>query len=205
VLEPCYDSGGERELASVEVCFAVCLAATLLLSEAAGADPQQLAASQWLTVSGTTRCSGDPEGLASRILEATIGTRDPELWVELDILDGAESTAAMVRLALGSRVIGAKRIVAPTCEDALDAAVAVVALALSSKPEATVAVGAGAAVRIGSGELRAIGWYGVPSTREEVSAIVESTRSDFAAAGSDYCHGIDAERWVALCVAWRLA
>ena len=237
------------------MCSASCLLALLLLSHEARATEG------WLTFTGSASCSASPEELASRILELAIGSHDPKLRVEIDMLDGTEDTAAMIRLTLGSRRIGSKKLVAATCEEALDAALAVVALALSSEPRATgtaeaaapvtapasgaadttspaaglpegdrsvepgeprpgtdtwrllfaggvehgtlaeptVVVGAGAAASIGRGELRAIGWYGLPSSREEVSAVFESTRSDFAAAALDYCGGIDRERWLGLC------
>jgi hypothetical protein len=72
-------------------------------------------------------------------------------------------------------------------------------------PEPTATVGAGVVASVGDAEFRALAWYGVPSSREEVSqptgepSRVASTRADFGAASLDYCQSLQGWRWLALC------
>ena len=59
---------------------------------------------------------------------------------------------------------------------------------------------AGAALRAGTGELRALVLYGVPSIEELESDRFERTYTDFAAAELDYClGGVLTPSWLALC------
>jgi hypothetical protein len=240
--------------ARVAVRAAACWAVLGGTSDVGAAEP-------WLRFSGSERCSVSPEVLASRIREATLGTPNPELGVEVTISGGVRTTAR-VRLTLGSLSIGMKELEARTCDEMLDAITTVVALALSSGEEAsvvppvpaarradtglgdvglpehtpapalpadvaapgelgqgtrgwrvllgvgadrgslseaTLVVRAGAAARLGGGELRALASYGVPSVREEVADVLRRVRADFGAVALDYCHGLDAERWVSAC------
>jgi hypothetical protein len=72
-------------------------------------------------------------------------------------------------------------------------------------PEPTATVGAGVVTRAGQAELRALAWYGVPSSREEASqragepSTVASTRADFGAASLDYCQSLEGWQWLAPC------
>jgi hypothetical protein len=78
--------------------------------------------------------------------------------------------------------------------------------------EPTAVLGAGTRAGGVWGELRGFAWYGLPSTREEVSVTTERTRADFLALTLDYCHGLDRARWLGLCAGvetslsrtWRL-
>jgi hypothetical protein len=70
--------------------------------------------------------------------------------------------------------------------------------------DATLVVRAGAAAGLGGGELRAVASYGVPSVREEVSDVLRSVHADFGAVALDYCHGLDAQRWVSACAGLEL-
>jgi hypothetical protein len=78
---------------------------------------------------------------------------------------------------------------------------------------ATIAIEAGAALRLGPGEARALLRYGVPSTRsehEQVAAATSATRgadlrADFAVAALDYCLGLDRAQWLAACGGLELA
>jgi hypothetical protein len=228
----------------------------------------------WLSFRGSAGCSVERDELASRILEAVAGARDPALAVQVDVADGPD-TLATVQLVLGSRVLGVKQLEAPTCDEALDAIVAVVALALSSSAQEqahappdeparatavatwaeapieqnsgpadgrarssrvdgeaadetkskapswrvlagigvdtgtlaqpTAVVGGGAALTLARAELRAMGRYGVPSTREELSVTFESVRTDFGAATLDCCWGLDRARWVSACAGLELS
>jgi hypothetical protein len=94
------------------------------------------AAEPWLRVQGSEHCSVPDRVLAERIREATIGTPDPRLTVDVSLSEGLPTTAR-VRLALGSRSIGVKELEAPTCAEVLSAVTAVVALALSSDSDAS--------------------------------------------------------------------
>lgn len=60
-------------------------------------------------------------------------------------------------------------------------------------------LGGGARAAAAWGELRGLVWYGLPSTREEVSLVSERTRADFLALSLDYCRGLDKARWLGLC------
>jgi hypothetical protein len=93
------------------------------------------AAEPWLRVQGSEHCSVPASVLAARIREATIGTPDPLLTVDVSISEGLP-TKARVRLALGPRSIGVKELTAPTCAEVLEAITTVVALALSSESDA---------------------------------------------------------------------
>ncbi|HMI92881.1 MAG TPA: hypothetical protein VK509_16010 [Polyangiales bacterium] len=79
---------------------------------------------------------------------------------------------------------------------------------------ATIAIEAGAALRLAGGEARALVRYGVPTSqqeREEVAATASSghssssLRADFAAAALDYCLGIDEAQWLGACGGLELA
>jgi hypothetical protein len=262
---------------SVRVLFVACGAATVLANHDASA------AEAWLTARGSRRCAVERHELAARIEQSVVGVRNPALAVEVQLWDAAEGTAAVVRLTQGARIIGVKRLVAPSCSETLDAVGAVAALALSSEPAATprsepetqpatsareirlepetqaaprstapvfevpaseldqgtlvrpapisgnspgasrwrmlmalgadvgtlpaptATVGAGVVASVGDAELRGLAWYGVPSSREEVSqrtgepSRVTSTRADFGAASLDYCQSLQGWRWLALC------
>jgi hypothetical protein len=244
-----------------------CAAAVLFSAADVAADEP------WLKVSGSPRCPSDADALAGRVEQQIAGERDPSLHVDIDLRDEGRNTAVQIRLShRGERT--SKRLLAPACDEALEAAASVVALALSSTPdvagesataqvgeedalagraisepevalgvaepaldrgvppvpaprsaqawrvhgaagldvgtldEPTAIVGAGASATFGAAELRAMGWYGLPSVREEVSSSFEHERAEFAALGAEYCRGIDAERWLRACaglegrVAW---
>src|SRR5919199_1633376 len=85
----------------------------------------------WLTFRGSASCSPAAHELAPQILAAVFGPRNPSLAVEITIVDGAYARAD-VRVVRGSALIGSKTIAARTCHEALDAVIAVAALALSS-------------------------------------------------------------------------
>lgn len=228
--------------------------------------PEAGAAEPWLRATSTGTCSVTTEVLAERIREATLGTPDPDLQVEVAISGGVR-TKALVRLSRDSRSIGTKQLEATTCGEAVDAVTAVVALALSSTSnsagplpaspvppisgsasdssalseapreaafspadglfdlgralrrwrlllgvgadrgslsDATFVVRAGAAARVGAGELRGVATYGVAHVREEVSDITRRERADFGAAAIDYCHGLEPARWVSVCAGLEL-
>lgn len=90
-----------------------------------------------LALAGSRRCSIAPEALAARVGEAVVGEANAELRVEVALADGARATSASVRLLRGEREIGRRRVVGGSCAEALDAVVAIVALALSSTHDAS--------------------------------------------------------------------
>jgi hypothetical protein len=98
----------------------------VLSGPAAGAD-------RWLTFERSARCSTRLEALAARISSALAGVRNPGLTVEVEMVDARHGTTARMRLARGGRELGAKHIEATSCEEALDAVVAIAALALGSE------------------------------------------------------------------------
>jgi hypothetical protein len=235
--------------------------------------PEAAADEPWLKVSASARCPSDAVALAARIEQQIAGERAPALHVDIDLRDEGRDTAVQIRLLHG-RESRSKRLLAPACDEALEAAASVVALALSSTPDAieesataevretrapavrdvpapevgpeaaepaldrgvalvpaprsmqawyvhgaagvdvgtldepTAIVGAGASATFGAAELRATGWYGLPSVREETSDAFEHERAEFAALGAEYCRGIDGDRWLRACaglegrVAW---
>jgi hypothetical protein len=96
-------------------------------------------AAPWLTAVGET-CGVSLAELEGRVSEAVAGERDPDVRVTVSLRngsrDGSEHGATVVvRLRKGDHDLGSRRVVAPDCEEAIDAVVAVVALALSSARE----------------------------------------------------------------------
>jgi hypothetical protein len=75
---------------------------------------------------------------------------------------------------------------------------------MGSLAESTAVLRVAVAARLRSGELRVAAWYGLPFVREQATDHFESVRADFAALGLDYCHGIDAERWLSACAGLEL-
>jgi hypothetical protein len=105
------------------------LAALLLLARSARADEP------WLLVRGGPWCAGQSEALAARISHAIAGARNAALHVEVSLEQGTPARA-LVRVMLGSRLLGSKTLEVSSCDEALDAVAAVVALALSSLADA---------------------------------------------------------------------
>lgn len=85
-----------------------------------------------LALASSPRCSVAPGALAARVGDAVVGEANAELRVEVELADGARATSASVRLLRGEREIGRRRVVGESCAEALEAVVAIVALALSS-------------------------------------------------------------------------
>jgi hypothetical protein len=102
-----------------------CLAALLLIAQEARAE------APWLVVRAGNRCASRGDELAVRIGQAVAGARNPALRIDVQLADRTPATA-VVTLLLGARVVGTKTLEARTCDEALDAVAAVVALALSS-------------------------------------------------------------------------
>jgi hypothetical protein len=116
--------------------------AGLLLIAAVASSQSASGAERWLSLEASRRCSAERDVLAARIDAALAGTRDPELVVRVELRDVARGTTARVRLARGSRPLGTKRIEASRCGEALDAVVAIAALALGTPtPEGALALG----------------------------------------------------------------
>jgi hypothetical protein len=89
-------------------------------------------AEPWLSFRGSPHCSAAPDALAARISGAVAGARDRALNVTIEIQGRSPEMTALVRLARGAHEIGAKRIRAASCDEALDAALAVAALAVGT-------------------------------------------------------------------------
>ena len=92
---------------------------------------------RWLTIDDQSFCSAVAPSLGQRIEAAVAGKTRRELSVNIVLIAEAEATVALIELRAGSRLVGSKRLVAPSCSEALDAVVAVAALALSSPSEVT--------------------------------------------------------------------
>jgi hypothetical protein len=86
----------------------------------------------WLDVQGEASCIPDVSKLAERIEATLAGVKNPELAVRVTLQERERGTLASVSLLSGLRVAGEKQLVAPTCDETVDAVVMVVALALSS-------------------------------------------------------------------------
>lgn len=107
------------------VYYATAVALATASAGAAGA------AEPRIELAGSPACAADPALLERRISGALIGTPDPDLHIELGIT-GASRLTVRITLLRGERALGSKEIVAASCDEALDAAIAVAALALSA-------------------------------------------------------------------------
>ena len=109
-------------------------AAALALGCGLGLGATAGAAQPWLFLEGGARCSVAREALAARVLDAVVGERAAglSLFVSLNVQRG--NVGASVRVARGSRELGQTRLVAPSCGEAIDAVVAVAALAIGAAP-----------------------------------------------------------------------
>lgn len=105
------------------------LAALLLLPRPARAGEP------WLVVRAGSWCSGQSQALAARIGAAIAGARNDALNVAVSLEPGPPAHA-VVQLMLGARLLGSKTLEVNSCDEALDAVAAVVALALSSPADA---------------------------------------------------------------------
>jgi len=66
--------------------------------------------------------------------------------------------------------------------------------------EPTALAGAGLSANFGATQLRGSIWYGLPSSREEVSSSrVEASRAEFAATRLELCQALDSGHWLSLC------
>lgn len=250
------------------------LIVTLAALASFAAPEARAAESPWLDVEGDVACLPTVAELRERIASAVVGARNTELAVQVKWLEEEHQTVAIVRLLAGMRVSGEKRLETPTCEQTLDAVVAVVALALSSDStepaklgreaslngvlangelpqasrldvepastplrwqastlpeldrgvqeraeqdsafdafgaagvdrgtfgEAGGLVGAGGGWVQGRAQLRSALWYGLTRRKEEVTdETYYRENADFGALTLDYCHGIDAGRWLSAC------
>jgi hypothetical protein len=104
------------------------------------ATEQAAAAPSWLAVAADSQCEVEVEPLLARVLEAVAGEPNQSLRVQVRFDDADGGTRATVRTFSDFSETGRKSLVAPTCDEALDAVVAVVALALSSAPDGAAEV-----------------------------------------------------------------
>ena len=91
-------------------------------------------AQEWIAVRAPASCDGATE-LAARVRKSLVAEPDPELRasVVIEAIDaGFEVT---LRTTRGSRELGTKVLEVPTCDEAVDAAVVVLSLALSEERE----------------------------------------------------------------------
>lgn len=104
------------------------LVGTALLGLGEGA----ASAEDWLRVTSSEHCSIAPAVLEQRVASSLVGQRDPELRVAVALADERAGTVAAVRVARGAQVLGQKEIMSSRCSEALEAVVAVVALAVGA-------------------------------------------------------------------------
>jgi len=96
------------------------------------------AAEPRLQLAAGSACPVDSALLDQRITGALIGTPEPDLHVELSITSAP--LTARLTLLRGARALGSKEIAAASCDEALDAVIAVAALALSAPQPAPLEV-----------------------------------------------------------------
>jgi hypothetical protein len=113
--------------------------ATLCWSAAARAE-----SARWLSLDG--RCKARVEEIGRRVEAALAGSRPTTARAKLSIDETEGGLALTINLEVDSRALGTKTVVVPSCEEALDAAVLVLAVALgeASPPstDASVSVAA---------------------------------------------------------------
>lgn len=127
---------------SVRACYACGVTSSLarrglLLSSGA------LLVSSWVTcvraaesrvrLVPSAQCSPSLHSFERAVAGSVVGETDPELVVEVAFIDQPQGTEA--RVSIASELVEAeRRVVARSCEEAIDASVAIAALALSSAP-----------------------------------------------------------------------
>jgi hypothetical protein len=91
----------------------------------------QAQAEAWLAVRNACSSQGVADRLMARLNEAMVAGRARDLQASVAIARDGGSYHVVVRVRRGASLVGVKRLVAGSCEDAEDAALAVLALALS--------------------------------------------------------------------------
>jgi hypothetical protein len=105
--------------------------ATAIAVAPAHADPRD-----WITVRAPSRCDAAAAELAERVNRALVARPAPELRASVVIEAMDSGYEVTLRTARGSQSLGTKVLSVPTCDEAVDAAVVVLALALSEEASA---------------------------------------------------------------------
>jgi hypothetical protein len=92
------------------------------------------ASERLLEIAPGSACDADLELLERRISAALIGTPDPELRVAVS-LEESSGVSARLELRRGALTLGEKQIGAATCGEAIEAVIAIAALALGTPPD----------------------------------------------------------------------
>ena len=105
------------------------LATLLALALTAFAKPLVAESASWLVLEGV--CPARSADLASRVEQELIGSRPPSVRAHVSIEAADAGYRMSVRAARGSQDLGQKQLVAATCDEAVDAAVVVLAIAFT--------------------------------------------------------------------------
>jgi len=108
------------------VALLACLTAVCLPRRAAAQS------ADWLRLESASDCSISADALAQRVDQALVGTRDPELAVSVTIVQRSEGYEVTLQTTSATKVVSA-----PDCEEAIETAVVVLALALGAPEAAT--------------------------------------------------------------------
>jgi hypothetical protein len=111
------------------------LLATLCSSAAASAE-----SAHWLSLEG--RCEASAEEIGRRVEAALSGSRPTTARATISIDEADAGLALTIDLEVDSRALGTKTMVVPSCEEAIDAAVLVLSVALGETSPTSTGVSA---------------------------------------------------------------
>jgi hypothetical protein len=83
---------------------------------------------RWLSLSGP--CPASAEEVARRVEDALVGLRPQSTSASIDIGDSEAGLQVVIRLRRSETELGVKTLIVPSCDEALDAAVLIVAVAV---------------------------------------------------------------------------
>jgi hypothetical protein len=166
---------------SLHLVFAVATAGAFFVSESSATDRQ------WLSVKGAASCLPGALELEGRIASLVAGAPNPRLAIRVTLDAEGPQTVAVVELLASMRVIGRKRLVSSSCDEALRAVVSVAALAMSSSSDnglgesaRSSAREAGADDSLTTPSVQPVRWQSseIPSVERDAVRTVESEKLD---------------------------
>lgn len=96
---------------------------------------QLLAQSPWLLVNQSAACAPSTDAFSQKVLALQFGVQDPELSATAHFKDEIAGTRVTLRVLRGLSVVGTKEVSAATCDEAINAAASVLAIALSGSTD----------------------------------------------------------------------
>jgi hypothetical protein len=91
---------------------------------------------RWLSLSGP--CPASAEEVARRVDDALVGSRPQSASASIDIGDSEAGLEVLIRLRRSETELGVKTLIVPSCDEALDAAVLIVAVAVGETSSASL-------------------------------------------------------------------